>query len=181
MQADPRPQAVHLEAVGERLQQRERLVWLIAREQHPRQRDGGVRPARLEGKRRAQRLLVARGRQQLGLAGCQVVEELFDGRARLRSDELLDHHSVAEGLDCRNPLDAERLRQARIGVRVDLGQYHRALACRRGLLQQRRKRPARATPRGPEVDHHRCRARALEHLDVEVQLADIHNRHPRSL
>ena len=106
---------------------------------------GGVGAGRVELERAAQRRLVARGHERVGLAGDERVEEALDLRGRLRADELVDDPAVLERLDGGDALDAERLRDARVGVGVELGEDDVALARGGGLLEERAR--ARGTAR----------------------------------
>ena len=92
---------------------------------------------------------------------------------RLRADELVDDAAVLERLDGRDALDAEGLRDARVGVRVELGQHDLAARGPGPPARARREQPARAAPRGPEVDDDRDALRALDHLGLERVLGDV--------
>ena len=178
VEADPRAQAVGLEAVGERLEHRVGLLELAAGDQHPRERHRGVGARRARARPRA----AATPRRPRPRA-----RPPRSGRARRRTrappgrgcgaDELVDDRAVAERLDRRDALDAERLREARVGVGVDLREHDLALARRRLGLEQRAELAARPAPGGPEVDDHGGRARALDHLGVEGRLADVDHGH----
>src|SRR5690606_29700654 len=78
----------------------------------------------------------------------------------------------------RDALHPEHLGQPRVAVDVHLGQYPGAAAFDRELLQHRRELLAGAAPLRPEVDHHRRRERALEHLGLEGGLGDVDDGHP---
>jgi hypothetical protein len=130
-------------------------------------RAGSISTARRSGR------LVAGGHERVGLGRHQRVEEALDLRRRLDADELVGHLAALERLHGRDPLDAERLGQARVGVGVDLGEDHLTLARARGLLEHRCQRAARATPFGPEVHDDRRRLRALEDLGLEGVLGDV--------
>ena len=70
--------------------------------------------------------------------------------------------------------------RALVGVDVDLCQHDLAGARRLGPFQRRAQRFARPAPVGPEVDHHRQLARALDHLRLEGRFGYV-DRHPASL
>ena len=72
---------------------------------------------------------------------------------RLRADELVDDLAVLERLDRGDALDAEGLRERRVGVGVELGQHDLALAAAAAFSSTGVELPARAAPLGPEVDH----------------------------
>ena len=71
------------------------------------------------------------------------VEEALDLRRRQRADELVDDLAVLERLDGRDRLDPEGLREARVGVGVDLDELDLAVALGR--------RPSRSP--GPSERH----------------------------
>ena len=87
-EADPRRQAFGAEVPRHALDQLQRLLGLSAGMQDPRQGEPRVRPVRLELERLAQRGLVARLDERVGLAGHQFVEEALHGGGRLRAHEL---------------------------------------------------------------------------------------------
>src|SRR5439155_779691 len=68
-----------------------------------------------------------------------------------------------------------------VGVRVQLRQHDLALALGGGLLEHGRELAAGRAPLRPEVDHHRQRARPLDHLGLEVLLGDIDHHGPKRL
>ena len=91
--------------------------------------------------------------QRVGLGGHEPVEEALDLRGRQRADELVDDLAVLERLDRRDALDAERLREARVGVRVDLDELDLARArLSTAFSSTGAERAARAAPLRPEVD-----------------------------
>jgi hypothetical protein len=147
VQPDPRPQAVDLEVLREAPRAGASLVVAAVR--------AGSAPARRRRRRAAGSSASARrsdcsspaAASSSASLGTTASKKLSTTAARLGPDELLDHHAVAERLDRRNALNAERLRQRRVGVRVDLGQHDRALAGAGGVFEQRRQRAARAAPR----------------------------------
>ena len=106
--------------------------------------------------------------------GEELVEKRRDGDRRPRTDELGDDPPVLECLHGGNPLDPEHRREPGVRVDVDLRQLDRArTGCDLGL-QDRRERPTRAAPRGPEVDDDRALVRALDHVALECRLRDVH-------
>ena len=172
-QADPGGDACGGEVALVALDGAERIVLRPALESLAGQGDGDVGAARLQFGRLAQGELVAGGEQLVGARGKQRVEELLDLGLRHRADELVDDRAVAKCLYRRDSLHAEARRQRLVGVDVDLGQHHLAAAGGLGRLQRRGQRAARPAPLGPEVDHDRHRARALDHLALESRLADV--------
>ena len=84
-------------------------------------------------------------------------------RRRLGADELVDDAAVLERLDRRDALDPEGLREALVGVGVELGEHDLALArVRPPARASGVELAARAAPLGPEVDddgHRRWSAR----------------------
>ena len=132
------------------------------------QRDGGVGAAGLE----LQRALAGPPREpdadeRVGLGGDDAVEEALDLRRRQRADELVDDLAVLERLDGRDRLDPEGLREARVGVGVDLDERDLAGALVDGLLDHGPERAARAAPLGPEVDDHGLLVGALDDVALE--------------
>src|SRR5947199_927475 len=75
LELDPGGEAVSGEAARDSLHERARLVPLATREQHPRERDRGVRTQWLELERLAQRSLLALRDERVGFGGEQRVEE----------------------------------------------------------------------------------------------------------
>ena len=89
-------------------------------------------------------------------------------------DELGDDLAVLERLHGRDALDpVARLRDARVGVRVELGQRDLPVARADGLLEHRRQRAARPAPGGPEVDDDGQLARALDDVALEGLVGDV--------
>ena len=107
------------------------------------------------------------GDQRVGLGGHDPVEEALDLGRRQRADELVDDLAVLERLDGRDRLDPEGLREARVGVGVDLDELDLAGALVDGLLDHGPERAARAAPLGPEVDDHGLLVRALDDVALE--------------
>jgi hypothetical protein len=98
---------------------------------------------------------------------------LAHGRLRLRTGERLDRLPAGDGHHHGDRLHPEKLGDARVRVDVDLRE-HPGPAGRLGQpLQHRGQLLARATPLGPEVDHHRDLHRALDHLGLKGGLGDI--------
>ena len=86
---------------------------------------GRARPSRRRGPARAPARGAGRPRRPTATSasasdGHEPVEEALDLRGRQRADELVDDLAVLERLDGRDRLDPERLRDARVGVGVDL-------------------------------------------------------------
>ena len=129
--------------------------------------------AGLELERAAQRRLVARLDEAVGLVGQQRVEELLDLRRRLGADELGGELAVLERLHGRDPLDPERGGDVRVGVGVELGQRDLALALGDELLEHRRQLAAGPAPGGPEVDDHRHLLGALDDVLLERRLCGV--------
>src|SRR5690349_24598097 len=79
------------------------------------------------------------------------VHALQHGRGR-RTDHPVDERAVLEEQECRDRPDSIASREGSALVDVEL--YRRRAAARllRHLLENRRDGPARAVPRGPEVD-----------------------------
>jgi hypothetical protein len=173
LEADAGGQPVGGERARDVAEQLERLLVLAALVQDPRQCDGGVGAAGLELERVAQRLLVARGDEAVRLAREQRLEELLDLRGRLRADELAGQPTVLERLHGGDALDAERGRDVRVGVGVELGQRHLALALGHEPLEHRGQLAAGPAPRGPEVDDHRHLVRALDDVLLERRLCGV--------
>jgi hypothetical protein len=148
-----------------------------AREEHLGELDLRLGVRGLELERAPQRRLVAGRDERVGLTGHEGVEEALDLRGRQRADELVDDPPVAERLDGGDALDAEGLRDARVGVGVELGEHDLALARVRGLLEQRAEHATRPAPLGPEVDDDGELARALDDLALEVLFGDIDDGH----
>ena len=111
----------------------------------------------------------------------QPIKEALDRRRGLGADELVHHLAAGEGLDRRDALDAEALRQAGVGVGVYLGQNYLALPALGFGLEQRAERLAWPTPSGPEVHHDRQRRRALDDLSLKVLLGDVDHGHGHRL
>jgi hypothetical protein len=61
----------------------------------------------------------------------------------------------------------------RVGVGVDLGQDHLAVAVGDGLFQDGSQRLARAAPLGPHVDDDRHLPGAIDHLGLETGFIDV--------
>ena len=99
--------------------------------------------------------------------GTMPVEEALDLRRRQRADELVDDLAVLERLHGRDRLDAEGLREARVGVGVDLDERDLAVALVDGLLDHGPERAAGTAPLGPEVDDHGVLVGALDDVALE--------------
>src|SRR4029079_5729427 len=123
---------------------------------------------------RAPQVLLAAGLdQRVGLRRHQRVEEPLDPGWRLASDDLGDHGAVAERLHGRDALDPERGGDARVRIRVELGERHLARARGDGGLEDRGELAARPAPLGPEVDHHAQLAGALDDVLLEGGLGRV--------
>ena len=151
-------QALGGEVAGELGQDRERVLALAARGEDAGQRHAGIGARGLERERAAQVVLAAGLDERVGLGRQQGVEEPRHGGRRLRADELGHDRPVAERLDGGDALDPERRGDALVGLGVELGERDLAVALGHGLLEHGRELPARAAPRGPEVDddRHAC-------------------------
>jgi hypothetical protein len=110
----------------------------------------------------------------------QRVEQLVQHLAHLRlgggAVEHRQHLARDHGRDERDALHAhpaELLRQAGVGVDVDLGEHPSARRVVRELLQDRAELPARLAPVGPEVDEHRDGARSVDDLGVERRIGHV--------
>lgn len=73
-------------------------------------------------------------------------------------------------------LDAEGLRDPRVGVDVDLREDPRAVRFVRELLENGRELLARLAPGRPQVDDHGHLRRPLQHLGFECRFGDVHDR-----
>jgi hypothetical protein len=102
------------------------------------------------------------GHQAVGFGRQQRVEELIDRLRGLRAHELGDHFTVAKRLHRRDALDPKRPGDGGVGVDVQLDQLHLARASGGGTLEHRPQLTAGSAPLGPEVDHHRQLAGALD-------------------
>jgi 3-oxoadipate enol-lactonase len=180
LERDPRGEAVGGEASRNPGEDLQGLVGFSAGQQHPRERDGGVRARRLKRQRVTQRLLVAALHERVRLGREQRVHELLDGLRRLRADELGGHLAVPESLDRRDALDPEVARQALVCVDVDLGQLELSRARGRGALQRRTELTTRPAPLRPEVDDDRKLMRAVDDRSLEICLGDVHITHART-
>ena len=134
----------------------------------------GVVRLELEGP--AQRGLVARGDQRVRLArrGRQALDERGHLRLGHRADELVHHLAVADGEDGGDGLHGEGLGDPRVLVDVDLGQLDRAPGVGDGLLEHGPERLAGPAPGRPQVDDHRHRRAAVQHLGLECLIGDVH-------
>ena len=136
-------------------------------------RDRGVGAAGLELQRAAQVGLAALGHQRVGLGRHDPVEEALDLRRRQRADELVDDLAVLERLHGRDRLDAEGLREPRVGVGVDLHELDLPVALVDGLLDHGPERAARTAPLGPEVDDHGLLVGALDDVALEGRFGGV--------
>jgi len=149
------------------------LVHRPARQPRSGERDGDVRPPRLQLRRLPQGELVSRRQQLVSSRGHERVEERLDLGLRHRPDELVDDRPVPECLHRRDSLHAKARRQPLVRVHVDLRQHDLALPSIRGGLQRRGQGAARSTPLGPEIDHDGHLARALDDLLLEALLGHV--------
>ena len=156
------------------------LIVLVPRDQQASQLRGGVGAGRIELERAAKGLLVVSGGEQLRLGRRETIEEGRDLRRRDGAGELGGDLAVLEGLDGGDALNLKARGELLVGVDVDLGELHLALALRRFGLQGRPELAARAAPLGPEVDDHGHLVGALEHVLGESILVDVVN-HAQSL
>jgi pimeloyl-ACP methyl ester carboxylesterase len=174
LQRDAGGQCLGGEVAREALEQLERLIRPPARVQELRQRNGRIRPARLEFERAPERFLVAFLHQRVGLRRHESVEKALDRLRRLSADELGYDATVAERLNRRDSLNSEGARQRLVGVHIDLHQFDLAGARADSTLQQWGELPTRTAPIGPEVDDHGDLLRALDDCSFKVVLVDIH-------
>src|SRR5439155_19324455 len=86
-----------------------------------------------------------------------------------------DAGAIAEGLHRRDALDAERLRDCRCFVHVQLGEDERAVVLGRQTLQDRPDDAAGPAPGSPEVDDDGDLLRALEDLALEVTFGHLYH------
>ena len=162
--------------LGDAGEDRERLGGVAAVDEQAGQGLDGTAVVRLELEGLAQRRLVARGHQVVGLARCR--REALDERRHLRlgdgADELVHHLAVADGEDGGDRLDGERLGDPRVVVDVDLGQRDRTIGVGDRLLEHRPERLARPAPGRPQVDDDRHRGAAGQDLVLECLVGDVH-------
>jgi pimeloyl-ACP methyl ester carboxylesterase len=181
LQRDAGAQTVGFEAAGDRFEHAEGGLELSPGDQDAGERNRGLGPRRLELDSATQRSLVTGGGEPLCLGGNERIEKRLDRRSRLCADELCDELAVAKGLDRGNALDVERTRKLGVGIGVDLGEDDFLLARGSRRLEQRSELLAGATPRRPEVNDNRHLARALDHLALEAELANVDDRHRYSV
>ena len=106
--------------------------------------------------------------------GEKLVEERVDGSARPRPGELGHDPAVPERLHRRNAADREPLREALVGVDVDLDQRDGTCPRFDRGLEHGREGMARAAPLGPEVDEHRPLRGPRDHVGLERLLGHVH-------
>lgn len=171
---EPREQAGRDEVgFGVRLKHLAGLVGLTATDEQPAQRDGRARVPRILLEGGAQRLLVARGSELVGLGGHELVEEALDLGRRDGAHELAGDLAVTEDLHGGNAPYAERGREHLVGVHVNLGELDRAAARANGLLERWAELPAGPAPFGPEVHDDGDLARAVDDPLLEIGLGDV--------
>src|SRR5581483_9196623 len=174
LEPDARGEAVRGEAAADVLEDAQRLLELAAVAQDAGQGNRGVGTAGVELEGLAERRLVPLAGELLGLRGNQGVEEARHHGAGLGADELGDDATVAEGLDRGNALDAVRLSEPGVGVDVELRQLDGAVPAFDLALEHWPEDATRSAPSGPEVDHDRHLARALDDRRLECRLAYVH-------
>ena len=165
--------AVGDEVVRVRLQDLQRLTGIAAFEQQPAEANRSPSLTRVELEGLSQRLLVVGVREPVGFRGDDLVEESLDPGRRDGADELGDNLPVLEGLDGGDARDLELLGDPWIAVGVDLRELDLAVPGVDRLLQGGTQRPARATPLGPEVDHHGHLLGALDDLLLKLLLGYV--------